>query len=748
MSYHKFLFRGLFFVFILLPFISLAQSIAGNWETKFTANGESYVLTLRIAGESAFDFKYTLSKGNSVSNGSLNGYYISEDTVHFIFPDESEMSSAGQINNAYNKIIGNVTLKGKDYPATFIKTGEAKQQQETITIDSNGQEIIIQNDSGTIDDGGFFDAAEEGQNQLGFNYRPLLVWATFWLIITVLLWMTFRRSKRSFKSDQNETVQVSVEEKETIGKLFPIIRLGRRRTDKRQGMMVSDDSLFLFSKRSKKSIAELHDKAGAEEIKNCEAVRKSIEIPDNDVKEISIEKVSRMGRCLIKINTANKTFKRTLPDYEMSHLLAALRLKFGLRLQEQQPIRFHSWSLLITIAITSLLLPLALSFNILTIESPINLNIPGDVMVSLIFIGLALVLFSIPTVVAILEHLPAGLPKVKAKKKRKDLSHGQPFRSVLVSVFLKLVAIVIFFSFYSLRVYTTFSSEGRKQYKEIAAIPWLVPYIIIGLILTVSYALAQRNPNKLRQKSKMKPILYLRSFADDRETTLNKRTNLSYVMGVTPPYFFLEHFNIGERTWFNKMAKMIIRFLFRFHPLYLLRLMFGNPKETSEQQLGKYLQYHGFFIAIGKPGEKIVTTGASRVYVTNEEWQQTVLDLLNESSFVVLQPSRTKGVWWEVEQVFNKAAPEKILLCLVNYHGFQDDYETFRLRMESLFPGHPALPRSIGNESRIAFMTFDANWEPKVHYLKNYWAIKWPFRGTTANLNATLKPYLKSLHFQ
>jgi hypothetical protein len=104
-------------------------------------------------------------------------------------------------------------------------------------------------------------------------------------------------------------------------------------------------------------------------------------------------------------------------------------------------------------------------------------------------------------------------------------------------------------------------------------------------------------------------------------------------------------------------------------------------------------------------------------------------------------------VWWEVEQVFKKAAPEKILLSLVNYRGFQDDYETFRLRMESLFPDHPALPRSIGNESRIAFMTFDANWEPKVHYLKNYWAIRWPFRGTTANLNATLNPYLKSLHF-
>src|SRR5688572_15117531 len=206
MSYQKILVRGLFFAFILLPFISAAQSIAGNWETKFTANGESYVLTLRIAGEPAFDFKYSLHKGNSVLSGSFDGYYISGDAVHFIFPDESEMSSAGQINDAYNKIIGNVTLEGKDYPATFIKTADATQQQELIVTDSNGQEIIISGDpANTNNNDGFIDLVAEGGSQPAeFNYRPLLVWLSFWIIICLLLWMRFRKSKRSFMPGPGE----------------------------------------------------------------------------------------------------------------------------------------------------------------------------------------------------------------------------------------------------------------------------------------------------------------------------------------------------------------------------------------------------------------------------------------------------------------------------------------------------------------------------------------------------------------
>jgi hypothetical protein len=310
---------------------------------------------------------------------------------------------------------------------------------------------------------------------------------------------------------------------------------------------------------------------------------------------------------------------------------------------------------------------------------------------------------------------------------------------------LKLVGGTIFFAVLLLKLYS-FSAEAMADTEMdfLRTIPWFFFYGIIGLILSVSYSLAQRNPNKKRKGNK-KPILYLRSFADDRETTLNKRSWLSTFMGVSPPYYFLEQYELGERTWINRFAKRLIRFFYRFHPLFLFRLMFGNPKETSEQQLGSFLKRYGFFVAIGKPGEKIVTTGASRMYVTNEEWQQTVLDTMKESAFVVLQPSRTKGIWWEVEQVFKKEAPEKILLSMVNYHGFQDDYETFRLRMESLFPVRPAWPRSIGNEPLVSFIGFNGNWEPQVYYLKNYWAISWPFRGSTANLKQTLKPFIHSV---
>jgi hypothetical protein len=585
-------YRVLFFVFLLLPIASTAQTVSGSWEAKFIDDGESCTLTLNIGAESSVGYTYTLKKGTSVSTEEFNGYSISGNTIELFQVAENGMNFKGEINDAYDKMVGKLTLKGKVYPVTFIKTGEAKQEQQTITIDSNGQEIIIENNPADVtSEGIILSESEQGPPQK-FNFRPLLVWAAFWIVISFLLWLRFKKSKQVNITEQNDLAELSEEEKATINKLLPIVRLGRRKNDKSKGLIVSDGSLIFFRKRRGKSIAVLHDRSGVEHIDDCNAVRKTFVIPDNDVENISFEKVNRMGRSRIKIMTANKTFKFTQPAYELPHLLTALRSKFGLRLQLQQPIRFHAWSLVIILAVLTLAFNIALGTNILTIEAIDGSKswIPGDLLFSLIIMAIFPLLFFIPVILSILDHLPAGPEKIKAKKKRKDLSHGQPFRSVLASVFLKFVAIVFFFVFFLLKLYATFDSEGSKEFPQLAALPWYSLYFVLGIILSLSYSLAQRNPNKLRQKNKKKPILYLRSFADDRETTLNLKSIRSFIMGVDPPYYFLEQYNIGERTWINRISKMLIRFLFRFHPLFLLRLMFGNPKETSEQQLGKYLK--------------------------------------------------------------------------------------------------------------------------------------------------------------
>jgi len=70
-------------------------------------------------------------------------------------------------------------------------------------------------------------------------------------------------------------------------------------------------------------------------------------------------------------------------------------------------------------------------------------------------------------------------------------------------------------------------------------------------------------------------------------------------------------------------------------PVLYLR-PFHNDGEKFEQNLAKIVTKIGPFIAIGKPGEKLSTLGANRMYVSNSEWQQKVLKLMKQSKIGIL----------------------------------------------------------------------------------------------------------------
>ena len=105
------------------------------------------------------------------------------------------------------------------------------------------------------------------------------------------------------------------------------------------------------------------------------------------------------------------------------------------------------------------------------------------------------------------------------------------------------------------------------------------------------------------------------------------------------------------------------------------------------------------------------------MYVTNEEWQQTVLDLLKESQIVLLQPSTTDGVWWEIDKVLKKVNPENIILCMVNYKYHQEYYENFAEGLKPFalifkYQGRWEMKR------KSLFITFDKEWKPNIVYLQ------------------------------
>ena len=150
------------------------------------------------------------------------------------------------------------------------------------------------------------------------------------------------------------------------------------------------------------------------------------------------------------------------------------------------------------------------------------------------------------------------------------------------------------------------------------------------------------------------------------------------------------------------------------------------------------------FVAIGKPGEEVATTGAARMYVGNDEWQSLVVDLLSTSQIVLLQPSSTQGVWWEVQKTIELAAPARILMCMVDYRDRQNDYEVFRLRLEKLLPAGVQVPRAVGNNPYITFLYFDETWQVHELRLRYYSRIAWPLRFRAVDLQSTLQPFLQT----
>jgi hypothetical protein len=145
----------------------------------------------------------------------------------------------------------------------------------------------------------------------------------------------------------------------------------------------------------------------------------------------------------------------------------------------------------------------------------------------------------------------------------------------------------------------------------------------------------------------------------------------------------------------------------------------------------------GPMVAIGRPGEDLMTLGAARAYLSDEDWQDFVIDLLHGSRLVLLQVEASEGTWWEFAQCLGTVPLDRIVLLLTARFGSQQRYDEMRiLALETL--GF-SLPRNIGD---AAFIYFEPDgtcrlapmaWHP-------FW-IAWA-RGSQVNLRKSLQPVI------
>ena len=124
------------------------------------------------------------------------------------------------------------------------------------------------------------------------------------------------------------------------------------------------------------------------------------------------------------------------------------------------------------------------------------------------------------------------------------------------------------------------------------------------------------------------------------------------------------------------------------------------------------------------------------MYVSDERWQGVVLSYLKDAAGVILQPSLTDGVLWEIDRTIETTPREHILLSMVNYQGRPDAYE--RLRLYLLERHGVALPRTIPYIDRPCFVHFGPDGSSRLAPVVYYPTVLWPLLGNAINIKATL----------
>ena len=126
-------------------------------------------------------------------------------------------------------------------------------------------------------------------------------------------------------------------------------------------------------------------------------------------------------------------------------------------------------------------------------------------------------------------------------------------------------------------------------------------------------------------------------------------------------------------------------------PILFLRSFSDDPKVTAtaglgheglaylldlslETRLANHFMDFGPFIAVGSPQEKIPQIGAARVKLSDEEWQNSVTNWMQESSAVVLYAGTTKWVSWELQRIIEGGWTTKLILLfppVLPFPGFR-----------------------------------------------------------------------------
>ena len=147
-------------------------------------------------------------------------------------------------------------------------------------------------------------------------------------------------------------------------------------------------------------------------------------------------------------------------------------------------------------------------------------------------------------------------------------------------------------------------------------------------------------------------------------------------------------------------------------PILFLRAFNLDDQDPGvEQSLVFALKQAGPVIAIGKPGESVALPGAHRDYVSDDDWQDQVLGMIDGCRFTAWVYGSTEGLKWEIRNLVKTLPPEKIVIVLpwwdVPAKKRADLWREARATLDEV------LPMQLSEECGAAlFVRFGPDWTP------------------------------------
>ncbi|QDU18940.1 tetratricopeptide repeat protein [Urbifossiella limnaea] len=326
------------------------------------------------------------------------------------------------------------------------------------------------------------------------------------------------------------------------------------------------------------------------------------------------------------------------------------------------------------------------------------------------------------------------------KPPRRGRAGRKPYRSRVLGAVLKLIGLCVLGGMFAF----VMSDAWDRLWASSKFLCFFLPpfaYGVGAVLIYRGYQLGARTFDPGKHPDDRPPILYLRGFDTDGRRTLQPETFLARVHGVKPVWRHKEN----RKGWWNRDMTELVKDLTQsgyLHPLRLLRMLLNAGADTVAEVFAIGFRRLGPLVAIGRPGDALATPGPDQMYVPDEKWQQVVLDYLGRSQAVILMPSNSPGVQWEIDQVFARVPRHRVLLDMREFRGDPNGYEQFRARVAGR---GVRLPEIIPVWDRHGFVYFEPDGTPRVQALCLKSPVLWPLTGNAVDTRRTFGSYIQGL---